>query len=330
MNGILRKAGSTAYRFPVGKGVTIHPAQLSMMGAPFDVYNVEYFQAGPTCTPGNVQGGIHHQSGLEYWFIQLSSGTASNQITLYASTLSQATDRSRLVITRCNGGNWENLGNANPGVMGAVGDVTSSVSLSGFANIFTLASLDPSPINPLPINLISFDASKLSSTESFINWKLAACCSPAAKFEIQRADVNKNFRTIGETAGSVTNTLYGYTDNDVRNGINYYRLKMTDADGTISYSRTVAIMNGVNGLLLTSLMPTVITHSATLTIASSRHQKMDLIIVDMQGRIMLKRSFTINEGNTNVELQLAGLAAGVYQLTGLSAEGKTNTIRFIK
>ncbi|MFI5131588.1 MAG: hypothetical protein ACHQFX_16420, partial [Chitinophagales bacterium] len=158
VNGILRKTGNNAYRFPVGKGVTIHPAHLSMVGAPFDVYNVEYFQAGPTCTPGNVQGGIHHQSGLEYWFIQSSSVIPSNQITLYASTLSQATDRSRLVITRCNVGNWENMGNANTGFMGAVGDVTSSVSLSGaFANIFTLASLDPSPINPLPINLISFD-----------------------------------------------------------------------------------------------------------------------------------------------------------------------------
>jgi hypothetical protein len=254
-----------------------------------------------------------------------------NQITLYASTLSQATDRSRLVITRCNSGNWENLGNADLVTIGAVGDVKSLTALNGnFSNFFTLASLDPSPVNPLPINLISFDAPKLTNTTSSISWELAACCSSTAKFEIQRADANRSFTTICTIGGSETNRFYNYIDNGLKNSVNYYRLKMIDADGKITYSRTVAVMNGVNGLLLTSLIPTVVTNTATLTIASSNQQKLDIIIVDMQGRMMLKRNYTITPGNSNIELSLNGLAAGIYQLTGISAEGKTNTIRFIR
>lgn len=45
---------------------------------------------------------------------------------------------------------------------------------------------------------------------------------------------------------------------------------------------------------------------------------------------MLKRNFTIASGNTNIELSFADLSAGAYQLTGITVEGKTNTIRFIK
>ena len=105
---------------------------------------------------------------------------------------------------------------------------------------------------------------------------------------------------------------------------------MIDETGKISYSRTVAVMNGVKGLLLTSLVPTVVTNTATLTIASSTRQQLDIIIVDMQGRMVKKQHFTIDAGNTNIELPLSGLARGIYHLQGISADGKTNTIRFIR
>jgi hypothetical protein len=105
---------------------------------------------------------------------------------------------------------------------------------------------------------------------------------------------------------------------------------MIDEDVKVTYSKTVAVLNGVNGLLLTSLIPTLITNTASLTVASSGAQKTDIVIVDMQGRIILKRNYTIDAGDMSIELPLGGLAAGVYQLTGISAEGKTNTIRFIK
>jgi hypothetical protein len=113
-------------------------------------------------------------------------------------------------------------------------------------------------------------------------------------------------------------------------GINYYRLKIIDEHGMITYSRTAAIMNGVNGLLLTSLVPTMVTNSAMLTVSSSKQQKLELIMTDIQGRLMQKQNYTISAGNTTIQLSTELLAAGAYQLFGISAEGKTNVIRFIK
>lgn len=211
------------------------------------------------------------------------------------------------------------------------GTITSVSTISSFSpNGFTLATDLPFASNPLPIKLVTFDASKLTNTKSSINWELAACCSAAARFEIQRAGTDKSFVTIGTVGGSETNKLYNYIDNGLKNGINYYRLKMIDEDGKITYSRTVAIMNGVNGLMLTSLIPTMVTNSTTLTIASSKQQKLDLIITDIQGRVVQKQNHTIAAGNTNIQVSTDRFAAGVYQIVAVTAEGKTNLIRFIK
>ncbi len=335
VNGVMSKYGNTPYEFPVGEGVDIHPLKLETTGGnTLDIYTVVYFKSNPSslCTPGTLGSGIDHISKLEYWFAQcIPNGSPSNQVTLWATGYSYATDRDRLVITNCSSGTWANLGNANTGNIGAVGPVTSLTAVSGFfSGVFSLASLDPSPINPLPITLISFDAFNLSNTKSSISWELGACCSAAAKFEIQRAGKDRGFVTIATIGGSETNRFYNYLDNNLKSGINYYRLKMIDEDGKITYSRTVAVMNGVDGLLLTSLIPTIVTNTSSLTIASSKQQKLDIIIVDMQGRVMLKRNITIAAGNSNIELPLHNLAAGVYQLTGVTAEGKTNTIRFLK
>ncbi|HET6995656.1 MAG TPA: T9SS type A sorting domain-containing protein, partial [Chitinophagaceae bacterium] len=184
--------------------------------------------------------------------------------------------------------------------------------------------------NPLPITLINFDAHKLSNTKSSVNWELASVCSPAAQFEVQRTITGSGFVTIGTLPGSVNDKSYNFIDNDLKTGVNYYRLKITGEDGKISYSRTVAVMNGVSTVLLTSMIPTVVNHSTSLTVSSSTRQKITIVITDMQGRVVQQSSHNIDNGNSTIEIAVDRLATGVYQLTGTTASDKTNTIRFLK
>jgi hypothetical protein len=341
-----RASDNPSFTFPVGKGNIYAPIKYSstLNYLPTNIFTAEYFRQNPQSSFGNNYDLtpnpeiIDHISYVEYWSLEKNADAFTMPLTrieLTATEYSFCKNMATTFVARHNDGDnlWKNDGTTNrfigpnvpPYVTGRV--QSGSITLLG---IFTLATSDDYAANPLPINLFSFDARKLSHSKSLLNWELAACCSSAAKFEIQRAEKNRNFITVGIVGGSETNRFYNYTDNGLQNGINYYRLKMTDADGTITYSRTVAVMNGVNGLLLTSLIPTLVTNTASLTIASSAAQKMDIVIVDMLGRIMLKRNYTIDAGNMSIELPLGGLAAGAYQLTGMSAEGKTNTIRFIK
>ncbi|MGB3008276.1 MAG: hypothetical protein WBC06_17305, partial [Chitinophagaceae bacterium] len=105
---------------------------------------------------------------------------------------------------------------------------------------------------PLPIKLISFEATKISSSSSRLSWELAACCSSTARFEIERSTDARNYSLLSSLPGSETNRFYAYTDTRLAKGITYYRLKMTDADGKISYSNVVALINDKAGLLITS------------------------------------------------------------------------------
>jgi hypothetical protein len=163
-----------------------------------------------------------------------------------------------------------------------------------------------------------------------VSWQAAEISSPSEKFEVQRAARDMVFETIGTVAGSDMTRFYNYTDNDLKSGINFYRLKMTDKDGRTTYTRTAAIMNGVDGLLITSLAPTIVNNTTTLTVSSSRSRQLEIVVTDMQGRAMLRRNFTVAAGNTNIELSMARLESGAYLLTGISDEGRISTIRFIK
>lgn len=339
VNGPMDKIGNTNFTFPVGKGTFVHPVAIENgMGESIgNRYRAEYFAANPRsagCSAGTLGATIDHLSGLEYWRIDNPFGAlATKRIRLWATTLSDATARERLVVANCNGSNWVNWGNDNTSLTGAAGPVGSTTTAVLMGNpIFTLASLDPAGINnPLPIQLITFNAQKRSSSQSYIYWELGVCCSPDAKFEIQRSnDAGRSFRTLTTQPGSDTEKKYEYLDNQLAGGVNYYRLKITDAGGSVTFSNTVAIYNGVEGLLLTSLRPTIVTNTTVLTVSASRSQKMELLIIDMSGRVVQRMPQSIQAGTTTITIDGTRVPAGAYQLLGITTDGKTNPVRFVK
>ncbi len=349
VDGPMRNVSTgTWITFPVGKGNYYAPIGyyhiLNHMLT--DTFRAEYFRGNPQSVYGNSYDAagnpevIHHISSIEYWSLTSNGVFATNSIEPHVTTGSFCQDMANTFTARFDpsANKWKNVGTVarnvdNPGPPYATGYLQSNYSEGG---IFTLATnsasnplADPAQ-GPLPIHLIAFDAAKINSSSSIVSWQLAEYSSADEKFVIQRAVNDNNYIVIGTVSGNENSRLYNYIDNDLKNGVNYYRLKMIDKDGKITYSRTVAVMNNVNGLLLTSLMPTVVNNSATLTISSSGQQKITIVIVDMQGRIMKREDLVAMPGNTGIQLSMDRLAAGIYQMKGITPEGETNVIRFIK
>jgi len=343
-------ATSTLTTFPIGKGTFYAPIGYYhiLNHLLTDTFRAEYFRANPQTIYGNIYDGggnpevIHHISNVEYWSLtsNVTSGTfLTNSIEPRISLNSFCVDLNNTFTARFDPltNKWKNAGTVArnidiPGPPFATGYLQSAYSEAG---IFTLATSSANNIlgvaeTALPIHLITFDAQKINSSSSFVTWRLGDFSSAEEKFEVQRAGREKDFVTIGTVNGKETDQLYDYTDNGLKTGVNFYRLRMTDRDGKVTYSKTVAIVNDVNGILIASLAPTVVNDRATLTITTSRAQKLDIIVTDMQGRVMLRRNFNVAAGNTNIDLAMERLGAGVYLLTGTSSEGKLNTIRFIK
>lgn len=182
---------------------------------------------------------------------------------------------------------------------------------------------------PLPIKLIRFEATKISSSASRLSWELAACCSSAARFEIERSTDARNYSQLTTLPGSETNRFYAYTDTRLAKGITYYRLKMTDADGKISYSNVVALINDKAGLLITSLAPNPVQSQATLTITNAATGPVQFAIYDLRGRLVQQWQANTGEGSSTFTIQLGGLQAGLYHLLA-SGTGARSVYRFIK
>jgi len=222
-------------------------------------------------------------------------------------------------------GYWLAAGTPQP--IASLGGNTRTVKVSGLTNFspYALARIGL----PLPIKLISFDAMKISNSSSRLSWELAACCSSAARFEIERSTDARNYALLSSLPGSETNRFYAYTDTRLARGITYYRLKMIDADGKISYSNVVAIINDKAGLLITSLAPNPVQSQATLSITNAATGPVQFAIYDLRGRVVQQWQANTGEGSTTFILQLGGLRAGVYHLLA-SGTGARSVYRFIK
>ncbi|MEO8588218.1 MAG: hypothetical protein ABI432_02530 [Flavobacteriales bacterium] len=95
---------------------------------------------------------------------------------------------------------------------------------------------------PLPIELLSFSAMK-DGQGVLTSWATATELNND-HFEVQRSMNGSQWNTIGSVRGAGTTQsthFYDMTDPEPAPGINYYRLKQVDVDGSSSYSEVEAV-----------------------------------------------------------------------------------------
>jgi hypothetical protein len=342
VEGPLRKTGDDAFVFPVGVGSIYAPIGLSggTGSAVTNEFTAEYKRVNPQSVYGtSYTAGIDHISYVEYWTLERGVSTAASKIiTLDVHPTSFCKEIAETFVSRWNGTQWTNeisssifAGTVGPYEIGSVFTNSAVTDFTPSPAVFTLGTDRPFVNNPLPIKLISFDVKRRDNNTAVLDWILAECCSGNARFEVEKSAEGQLFHAVYSVPGSEVSRFYTFYDNQLTGGVTYYRLKMTDADGKTAYSRTVAVWNGAKGLRLTSMIPTLVTHSAQLTITASQPVTIDLLIIDMKGSVVYKQRQSLPSGNTSVGLALYKLAAGAYQILAVSATGeRTPEIRFLK
>ena len=102
----------------------------------------------------------------------------------------------------------------------------------------------------LPIELISFNATKKEENQVELNWITTSEVN-ADKFELERSIGTSNrFETLTSlnAKGDLNvNTHYQYTDVLASKEVHFYRLKMMDKDGSFEYSSTIAVNRSEKG-----------------------------------------------------------------------------------
>jgi hypothetical protein len=183
----------------------------------------------------------------------------------------------------------------------------------------------------LPIRLEYFTGVK-HNNNNILTWKVDCINSSKVIMDIERSKDGSRFNTIKNITADALRCLqpFEYTDEVLLAGYNYYRLRMTDADGKITYSNKIVLLNSKSDLDISVAFPSIVKNNTTLQISAAQKMQLTIVITDCTGRTVQKRSCSLIAGNNSVQFDLSKLAPGVYQVTGYTAGERTEPIRFIK
>ncbi|MGB3163669.1 MAG: choice-of-anchor tandem repeat GloVer-containing protein [Chitinophagaceae bacterium] len=191
-----------------------------------------------------------------------------------------------------------------------------SASISSFSTFFFAKNT----FSVLPVRLLSFAASKCNSNVCLL-WTVENE-ENFSHYEVEKSSSGNNFSsfnyTIARNAGSRTN--YAVTDLNPAGGDNYYRLKMVDLDGRVSYSKIIRLNFSTAEQI--SIQP----NPATDFVVVKGLKDYQLIrVVDMTGRIQLQRNIRQNIE----ELDISKLAKGIY-IIELVKDRETSSVKLLK
>lgn len=221
-------------------------------------------------------------------------------------------------------------------IQGAANKLNSTVEPWGFDYVYTTSVesfssfyFASNAISTLPIDLEYFKGSQLG-TSNKLEWK--ASCTNDVDFIIGRSTDGVNFQQIGMVWASQGDCDKPFTffDDKAPAGNSYYRLKMDEKNGDISYSNIILLSREQAESLQATLFPNPVTGSqATLRIHAPGRATLQTVISDITGRVITTRTINITEGLNTIPVPVQQLPAGIYQLRITDGE-KNQVLRFVK
>lgn len=181
----------------------------------------------------------------------------------------------------------------------------------------------------LPIELVNFTVRK-KGRSALLQWATATEINNDY-FTIERSSDGLNFEKIESISGagsSVEKTDYQTYDHQPDNGINYYRLKQTDFDGTSTSSRVVSLRFDDNNEMKVLPNPAK-DNDITLSYSATKNGEVFVEIIDMSGRIMSNQVYPASRGDNQFNIDISNYKNGVYILR-THQEATVETIRFVK
>ncbi|MDQ6482126.1 T9SS type A sorting domain-containing protein [Dyadobacter sp. LHD-138] len=176
---------------------------------------------------------------------------------------------------------------------------------------------------PLPVTLISLEARPENKVVAL--WWSTSSETNSRGFEIQRSANGKEWKHLGSVpsgGNSGSTRSYKFNDDSPLNGRNYYRLKMVDLDETFAFSRILSVNIGAAVERMIAYPNPV--SGGKLTIALAGTESYSAEVHNLSGVRVLQQ----NLGKER-ELNVSGLASGLYVLSVKSANGEVQTSTFL-
>lgn len=189
-----------------------------------------------------------------------------------------------------------------------------------------IASVSITENQPLPVTIKSFTGNQSDDKNILLNWQVAAEVN-LTKYIIERSNNRVNFNVLAAVTATQLNT-YQYLDVNSQVGINYYRLKLVNKDGSFSYSATVTVLVTTNQLLL-HLSPNPVLDVLQITFKKATNEQASINIINSIGQVVKAIKITYaNQGNISVSVK--ELTVGLYTVQLLNNDKQIVSQKMIK
>ncbi|HLG34298.1 MAG TPA: T9SS type A sorting domain-containing protein [Bacteroidia bacterium] len=219
---------------------------------------------------------------------------------------------------------------AGNGITAGIGTFTMN-----YASTFSSWVITARGPSSLPVSLLDFTA-KPAANAVVLSWATAMEVNNDY-FTLEKSSDGINFSHLAKVDGagnSVSVKTYKHTDNDVEEGVIYYRLSQTDFDGTTVKHKIVSVNLGnvyfPNVLSMESVFPNPFNDMFTVTFSSTRNTKVEVTLTDLDSKLIHSESFMSEKGSNSYKYQnSSNIPNGIYFIN-ITASGKTITKKIIK
>lgn len=168
----------------------------------------------------------------------------------------------------------------------------------------------------LPVNLLDFTG-HLKKNEVILDWKTSSE-SNSKGFEIERSYDGNSFSKIGFVpAAGNSNTIrtYIFTDKEIAQATNYYRLKQVDLDKKFTYSKVIVIRNPISSQNPFNLLSNPVHNNIDIQFGEIGEGKVQIRLTDITGKLMMTwNGEKIASRRVRINISDKNLSKGVYIL----------------
>jgi hypothetical protein len=219
-------------------------------------------------------------------------------------------DPAHVFVAHYTGGEWTSYVDSASGAPAATAAgpgmfKTTLDSLTSFSP-FTVAS---SGQFPLAIRLSSITATNVG-TRNKVQWK-SETEDAGDSYELESSADGKKFTKIATVAANGKPSTYTQWDEQPVQGVNYYRVKLMNIDGSSSYSKVVtATVRGTEGFSIEAY-PNPVKNTVSVKVDGVVTGKATVVITDVTGKVVKAATEVLNNG---AEINVTDLANGIYLL----------------
>ncbi len=181
----------------------------------------------------------------------------------------------------------------------------------------------------LPVKITSFSAA-VQNGGTLLNWE-SATETNLALYTLQYSEDGSIFTDVNTVNAKGSNATYSYIDNAIRKAeINYYRLKLTDVNGRVSFSAILVVRDDKNLLHTISVSPNPFIKNLAISFTAATKQTVNFRLLNSEGKVIQSMRRQVVKGTNNFTMENNDASSGAGNIYWVIASGDKGVLATLK